>query len=72
MTVASLAILSISTITFGEDDLAKRYMALCIRMGEEMHLYGSERRNIEQSDLLSTSENDILSHVACGAFNVST
>jgi len=58
-------------ITFGKDDLAKSYMALCIRMGEDMHLYGSKRYGLEQFDGLSASDASMLSYVAWGAFNVS-
>jgi len=71
LTVASLAILSISMITFGKDALAKEYMALCIRMGEEMHMYGGDRYKIDQFSPISTEEASMLSHVAWGAFNVS-
>jgi len=63
--------LTISMITFGKDDLAKSYMALCIRMGEDMHMYGSERYRIDQFDHSSPSEASMLSCVAWGAFNVS-
>lgn len=58
-------------ITFGKDDLAKSYMALCIRMGEDMHLYGNARFRLEQFDGLSASDASMLSYVAWGAFNVS-
>ena len=71
LTVASLAILSISIITFGKDDMAKEYMTLCIRMGEDLHLYGSGRYRLEQFGRLSASEASMLSYVAWGGFNVS-
>lgn len=58
-------------ITFGKDDLAKSYMALCIRMGEDMHLYGNERYRLEQFDGLSASGGSMLSYVSWGAFNAS-
>lgn len=58
-------------ITIGKDDLAKSYMALCISMGEDMHLYGSERYRLEQFDRLSASDASMLSYVSWGAFNVS-
>jgi len=58
-------------ITFGKDDLAKEYMAMCIRMGEDMHLYGSERYRLDQFGHLSASEASMLSYAAWGAFNVS-
>lgn len=72
LTVASLAILSISMICFGNDEMAKQYMAMCIRMGEEMHLFGRDRHSSNQIGPLPTTEVDMLSYVAWGAFNVST
>lgn len=72
LTVASLAMLSISMICYGNDELAKNYMTMCVEMGEGMHLYGRERHKIEQFGRLTPSEADMLSHAAWGAFNVST
>ena len=71
LTVASLAILSISMVTFGNDDMARKYMAMCIRMGEDMHFYGDARYKLDQFYDLSASEASMLSYVAWGAFNIS-
>lgn len=72
LTVAALAMLSISMICYGNDELAKKYMTMCIQMGEGMHLFGSERYELGQLGQLTSSEADMLSHAAWGAFNVST
>lgn len=72
LTVASLAMLSISMICYGNDELAKKYMSMCIQMGEGMNLFGSERHKIEQFGRLTASEAAMLSHAAWGSFNVST
>lgn len=58
-------------ITFGNDDMARKYMTMCIRMGEDMHLYGGARHRLDQFYDLSASEASMLSYVAWGAFNVS-
>ena len=72
LTVASLAMLSISMICYGNDELAKKYMSMCIQMGEGMNLLGIERHKIEQFDRFTASEAAMLSHAAWGSFNVST
>lgn len=72
LTVASLAILSISMICFGKDDPAKKYMSACIRMGEALHLFGTERYSNDRFEHLSADAMHMLSYVSWGAFNVST
>lgn len=72
LTVASLAILTISMICFGKDDLAKKYMAACIRTGVELHLFGTKRHDIDQFGQLPAGTTSMHSYAAWGAFNVST
>lgn len=72
LTVASLAISTISMICFGKDDLAKKYMAACIRVGEELHLFGTNRHGIDQVSQLPVDAMPMLSCPAWGAFNVPT
>ena len=72
LTLASLAILSISMICFGRDELAKTYISACIRMGEDTHLIGIGRYKPEQFDPMDPDAMAMLSYVAWGAFNFST
>lgn len=71
LTVAALAILTISTICYGKDALAKKYMAACIQMGQELHLFGIDRFN-EKDLSRPPDDTSMLSHAAWGAFILST
>lgn len=72
LTVASLMILTLGTICYGEPKLAETYMIAGIRMGERMRLIGEQRCELDQFPDQSPEGKSMLKYVAWGAFNVST
>ncbi|KAJ8606898.1 hypothetical protein MRB53_040651 [Persea americana] len=68
--VASFMLLAMSNICLGENDLAKRYMIAGISMAESLHLMGQDRYELQQFGEMHPHAQEMLKHVAWGAFNV--
>lgn len=71
LNVASLMILGISTICFGEDKLAKGFTMKGVQMAERLGLMGEQRRTMDQFENTPPDTLSMLKFAAWGAFNFS-